>query len=212
LSARQCPVCHCANDSMTEVAGDLHCLACGYVADVPMEAWDECEGQKDARIAALEAEKDEWKAIAIERIERCDNAEDDEQAARAGAEYARAELALRCSIDASEFAVAMHERASQAEAENTELRKQNEILSTTRRLEEEAREQAEAEQDDLIRQRDGWYKICAKLEAERDALRCCGNCGYRSCKTWYGGQGSCIGSTPEPCHFNPSRWAEMGKV
>ena len=43
---------------MTEVAGDLHCLACGYVADVPMEAWDECEGQKDARIAALEAENE----------------------------------------------------------------------------------------------------------------------------------------------------------
>jgi len=32
----------------------------------------------------------------------------------------------------------------QLEAENTELRKQNEILTTTRRLEEEARKQAEA--------------------------------------------------------------------
>lgn len=56
MSARQCPICHWVNGSMTEVAGDLHCLACGYVADVPMEAWDECEAQKDARIAELEAE------------------------------------------------------------------------------------------------------------------------------------------------------------
>ena len=46
---------------MTEVAGDLHCLACGYVADVPMEAWDECEAQKDARIAKLEAENERLK-------------------------------------------------------------------------------------------------------------------------------------------------------
>ena len=56
VNSRQCPRCHCANNGMTEVAGDLHCLACGYVADVPMEAWDECEAQKDALIAEMKAE------------------------------------------------------------------------------------------------------------------------------------------------------------
>lgn len=68
VSTRQCPRCHCTNDSMTEVAGDLHCLACGYVADVPMEAWDECEAQKGVLIAELETE---LAALKARRCEGC---------------------------------------------------------------------------------------------------------------------------------------------
>lgn len=72
MNSRQCPRCH---DSMAEAAGDLHCLACGYVADVPMEAWDECEAQKDARIEELQIKGLET-ALAYEDMKyRADEAE-----------------------------------------------------------------------------------------------------------------------------------------
>lgn len=55
-------------------------------------------------------------------------------------------------------------RIAELEAENLKLK--DEVGDEWARA-----EQAEAKRDELLGQREGWYQVCAKLEAERDALR-----------------------------------------
>jgi len=62
-------------------------------------------------------------------------------------------------------------RIAELTAENTELRKQGEILSTSRRLEEEAREQAEAERQEQVERREEEKLRAVNAEAALDALR-----------------------------------------
>ena len=53
----------------------------------------------------------------------------------------------------------------------------------------------------------------AELEAERDALKCCGNC-----EEWNEAGGRCYANSDkvtwtkhyDHCHFTPSRWVERG--
>lgn len=135
----------------------------------------------DAAIAELEAKLIKWVDLCYEEQQRAERAE----------------------AERDKFADVLHKtnaewekdilRANEAEAENERLMR--DFTHTDELWEEEAHDL-----DNTI----------AKLEAERDKLKVCGNCAY--IHTYDAGEPGCqlkvtlYNRLTDPCHFDPSRW------